>query len=56
MKFNIQLCRDTIIFFTANAGAKGLSGHSGGAYDTVPEVMIIRGIYRGRRAHRSDFL
>src|SRR5204863_10163997 len=24
------------------AGAKGLSGHTGGAYDTVPEVMIIR--------------
>jgi transketolase len=24
------------------AGAKGLSGHTGGAYDTVPEVTIIR--------------
>src|SRR3984893_181257 len=40
---NIQLCRDAIVFFTALAGAKGLSGHTGGAYDTVPEVMIIRG-------------
>ncbi|HEY0010209.1 MAG TPA: hypothetical protein VGB55_15905, partial [Tepidisphaeraceae bacterium] len=39
---NIQLARDTIVFFTAYAGAKGLSGHTGGAYDTVPEVMIIR--------------
>src|SRR5271156_6328991 len=39
---NIQLCRDAIVFFTAYAGAKGLSGHTGGAYDTVPEVMIIR--------------
>ena len=39
---NIQLCRDAIVFFTAYAGAKGLSGHSGGAYDTVPEVLIIR--------------
>src|SRR3954462_10185093 len=39
---NIQLCRDAIVFFTALAGAKGLSGHTGGAYDTVPEVMIIR--------------
>ncbi len=39
---NIRLCRDAIVFFTALAGAKGLSGHTGGAYDTVPEVMIIR--------------
>jgi transketolase len=42
LRHNIQLCRDTIVFFTALAGAKGLSGHTGGAYDTVPEVMIIR--------------
>ncbi len=36
LRHNIQLCRDTIVFFTALAGAKGLSGHTGGAYDTVP--------------------
>ena len=42
LRQNIQLCRDTIVFFTALAGARGLSGHTGGAYDTVPEVMIIR--------------
>ncbi|MGH8298344.1 MAG: transketolase C-terminal domain-containing protein [Steroidobacteraceae bacterium] len=42
LKHNIRLCRDTIVFFTALAGAKGLSGHTGGAYDTVPEVTIIR--------------
>jgi len=42
LKHNIQLCRDTIVFFTALAGAKGLSGHTGGAYDTVPEMTIIR--------------
>jgi transketolase len=42
LRHNIQLCRDTIVFFTAFAGARGLSGHTGGAYDTVPEVMIIR--------------
>src|SRR5262245_53794818 len=42
LKHNIQLCRDVIVFFTALAGAKGLSGHTGGAYDTVPEVMILR--------------
>ena len=47
LKYNIQLCRDTIVFFTALAGAKGLSGHTGGAYDTVPEVMIIRAFIAG---------
>ncbi len=47
LKFNIQLCRDAIIFFTAYAGAKSLSGHSGGSYDTVPEVMIVRGFISG---------
>ncbi len=47
LKFNVQLCRDAIVFFTAYAGAKGLSGHTGGAYDTVPEVMIIRAFIEG---------
>src|SRR5215510_10848135 len=47
LKHNIQLCRDTIVFFTALAGAKGLSGHTGGAYDTVPEVTIIRAFIAG---------
>lgn len=42
LKHNIQLARDAIVFFTAYAGARGLSGHTGGAYDTVPEVMIVR--------------
>jgi transketolase len=39
---NIALCRDAIVFFTAVADTKGLGGHTGGAYDTIPEVMIIR--------------
>jgi transketolase len=47
LKYNIQLCRDAIVFFTAYAGAKGLSGHSGGAYDTVPEVVICRAFIDG---------
>ena len=47
LKFNIDLCRDAIVFFTALAGAKGLSGHTGGAYDTVPEVMIVRAFTAG---------
>jgi transketolase len=47
LKHNIQLCRDAIVFFTALAGVKGLSGHTGGAYDTVPEVTIIRALIAG---------
>src|ERR1700760_4289116 len=42
LRHNIQLARDTIVFFTALAGARGLSGHTGGAYDTVPELTIVR--------------
>src|SRR6476619_3471438 len=47
LQHNIQLCRDAIVFFTALAGAKGLSGHTGGAYDTVPEVCIIHAFIAG---------
>jgi transketolase N-terminal domain/subunit len=47
LKHNIQLCRDAIVFFTGLAGARGLSGHTGGAYDTVPEVCIIRAFIAG---------
>ena len=47
---NIHLCRDAIVFFTAYAGGKGLSGHTGGAYDTVPEVTIIRAFIEGGAA------
>jgi transketolase len=39
---NTALCRDAIVLFTAVADAKGLGGHTGGAYDTVPEVVIAR--------------
>jgi len=47
LKHNIQLCRDAIIFFTAVADAKGLGGHTGGPYDTVPEVLIARALAAG---------
>ena len=47
LAFNIQLCRDAIVFFTALAGARGLSGHTGGAYDTVPEMIITRAFIAG---------
>lgn len=47
---NIQLCRDAIIFFTAIADAKGLGGHTGGPYDTVPETLIMHGFMEHARS------
>ncbi len=44
---NIQLMRDVIIFFTAVAGAKGLGGHTGGAYSVVPEALIADAFMKG---------
>lgn len=43
---NIQVVRDSIIFFTAYANTKGLGGHTGGAYDIVPELLIIDGFMK----------
>lgn len=39
---NISLLRDAIVLFTATAAARGVSGHTGGAYDTVPEVRDFK--------------
>ncbi len=44
---NIQLVRDSLIFFTAFANCKGLGGHTGGAYDIVPEILIMDGFMKG---------
>eukprot|EP00457_Paulinella_chromatophora_P003544 gb/GEZN01003552.1/.p1 GENE.gb/GEZN01003552.1/~~gb/GEZN01003552.1/.p1 ORF type:complete len:643 (+),score=92.40 gb/GEZN01003552.1/:40-1968(+) len=46
LKNNIQLCRDTIVFFTACGSASGYGGHTGGAFDTVPEVMLLDSFFR----------
>jgi transketolase len=47
LRGNIQLCRDAIILFTATGAARGVGGHTGGPYDTVPEVMILDAFFRG---------
>lgn len=47
LQSNIQLCRDAIVFFTATGAAHGVGGHTGGPYDTVPEVMILDALFRG---------
>ncbi|MBT8346017.1 MAG: transketolase [Desulfofustis sp.] len=47
LKNNIQLVRDSLVFFTALANVKGLGGHTGGAYDIVPEILIVDGFMKG---------
>ncbi|KAM0752745.1 thiamine diphosphate-binding protein [Meredithblackwellia eburnea MCA 4105] len=45
LEFNIKLLRDVIILFTSTGAARGVSGHTGGAYDTVPEVAILLSLF-----------
>jgi transketolase C-terminal domain/subunit/transketolase N-terminal domain/subunit len=47
LRANIEVVRDGIVFFTAYANTKGLGGHTGGAYDIVPELLIIDGFMKG---------
>ena len=47
LQHNINLVRDSIVFFTALANTKGLGGHTGGAYDIVPELLIADGFIKG---------
>lgn len=48
LQANIQLCRDAIAFFTAIGKDSGYGGHTGGAFDTVPEVMLLDSFFRAR--------
>ena len=54
LKFNIQLIRDAIVLFTAVADGKGLGGHTGGPYDTVPETMIAYAFIEHARQSGED--
>ena len=47
LKKNVNLVRDSIIFMTAFSGVKGLGGHTGGAYDIVPEILMVDGFING---------
>ncbi len=47
LQANITLIRDSLIFFTAYANVKGLGGHTGGAFDIVPELLIVDGFMKG---------
>ena len=48
IKANIELCRDAIVFFTACGSASGYGGHTGGAFDTVPEVCLFDAFFQAR--------
>ncbi|KAI0295909.1 thiamine diphosphate-binding protein [Multifurca ochricompacta] len=45
LKDNILLLRDAIVLFTSTGAARGVSGHTGGAYDTVPELCILLSLF-----------
>jgi transketolase len=45
---NVQLARDAIVFFTALSNARGFGGHTGGAFDITPEVLLADGFMRGQ--------
>ena len=47
LETNISLVRDSLVFFTALASTKGLGGHTGGAYDIVPELLIVDAFMKG---------
>ncbi len=55
LKKNIEVVRDGIVFFTALANCKGLGGHTGGAYDIVPEVLIMDGFMKGDDKYHPVF-
>ncbi len=55
LRKNIELVRDSIVFFTALANCKGLGGHTGGAYDIVPEVLIMDGFMKGDQSCHPVF-
>ncbi|CAK9085211.1 unnamed protein product [Durusdinium trenchii] len=45
---NVALCRDALVFFTACGGASGYGGHTGGAFDMMPEVCLLDSFFRAR--------
>jgi transketolase len=43
LQHNINIFRDAIVAFTATGSARGQAGHTGGPFDTAPEVCILLG-------------
>ena len=53
---NIDIFRDAIVAFTATGAARGVAGHTGGPFDTAPEVCILLGMINGSPAKYVDAL
>jgi transketolase len=53
---NIGIFRDAIVAFTATGSARGVSGHTGGPFDTAPEVCILLSFLRANRERYVDVL
>lgn len=53
---NIAIFRDAIVAFTATGSARGLAGHTGGPFDTAPEVCILLGLMKGNPGGFVDAL
>ena len=53
LQHNIDIFRDAIIAFTATGAARGVAGHTGGPFDTAPEVCILLAFIN---AKPSDFI
>ena len=45
---NIGIFRDAIVAFTATGAARGQAGHTGGPFDTAPEVCILLGFINAK--------
>jgi transketolase len=54
LESNIKLIRASIILATGVSSAKGTGGHTGGAYDVVPELEIIRAFQRYSALHKQE--
>lgn len=53
---NITVFRDAIVAFTATGSARGLAGHTGGPFDTAPEVCILLALINANREAYVDAL
>lgn len=49
LQYNINLMRDSIVFFTATGAARGVSGHTGGPFDMVPEAAILLSLFENEK-------
>ena len=47
LQHNIDIFRDAIVAFTATGAARGVAGHTGGPFDTAPEVCILVAMMNG---------